>query len=116
MFTGKVKTCKKGEKVTVLTPGQKSVQVEVDNTKSAPLADLEEVDSMWFMRDDRQRKRKTSLDDGDVNLSQSIKSSFEKSTRVTSQSISTSVVTHSKNTLRLLQKLPQLRPNLKDQI
>ena len=52
----------KGEKVTVLTPGQTSVQVGVDNTKSAPLADLEEVDSMWFMRDDRQRKRKTSLD------------------------------------------------------
>ena len=86
----------KGEKVTVLTPGQKSVQVVVDNTKSAPLADVEEVESMWLMRDDRQKERKTSLDDGDVNLAQSIKSSFGKSTRVTSQSISTSVVTHSK--------------------
>ena len=86
---------KKGEKVTVLTPGQTSVQVNVDSTKSAPLADVEEVDSMWFTRDDRQKKRITSLDDDDVNLAQSIKSSFGKNTRVTSQ-CSTSVVTQSK--------------------
>ena len=43
-----------------------------------------------------REKEKHHWIDGDVNLAQSIKSSFGKGTRVTSQSISTSVVTHSK--------------------
>ena len=95
---------KKDEKVTILTPGQTSEHVNVDSTKSAPLADVEEVDSTWFMRDDRQTKRKTSLDD-DVNLAQSINNSFEKNTRITSESVSTSVVTHSKKYSKTVTKI-----------
>ena len=91
----------KAEMQKMLTQSQRSSEIRVKYDVAAPLADMDEmseVDSQWLMKDDGQTKRKNSLDESDVNLAKSIKSSFEKSTRITSQFTTTSVVKHSKIT------------------
>ena len=88
----------KDAKAKILTSDQRSIKAKTDTNRVAPLADMEELseaDSMWFVQDDKKEKRKKLLNECNVNLTKSSKSSFEKGSPVCLQSSNTSFVTSS---------------------
>ncbi len=98
-------------------PGQRSLEIKVTGERVAPLAELEELSdtsAMWLMKDERQLKRKKSLDENDVNLAKSIRTSVEEKSSSVSTSSSSVLVKHSKQFSQTVTKISSTKGPLQE--